>query len=141
MLTIKYKKLHENARPPLGSEGNAGYDLFALEDMFIPCGNRRLVKTGIAMEIPYGYYGHISDRSGMAYKAGAHCLGKIIDPSYRGDVGIIILNTDPDRTLIISAGDKIAQMIFKKYEEASFEEAETLEETNRGDKGYGSTGV
>ena len=93
------------------------------------------------MSIPTGYYGHISDRSGMALKKGAHCLGKIVDSSYRGEVGVIILNTDMYETIKIQKGDRIAQMIFKKYETVEFIEKQTLDKTERSESGYGSSGT
>jgi dUTP pyrophosphatase len=101
---------------------------------------RKLVKTGVAMSIPSGYYGHISDRSGMAFKKGAHCLGKIVDPSYRGEIGVIILNTDMYDIIKVQKGDRIAQMIFKQYETVEFLVEEQLDQTGRGSDGYGSSG-
>lgn len=140
-MKIEIKKLSENAAIPSKDEGNAGYDLYAIEDIIIPPQSRSLVKTGITMSIPNGYYGHISDRSGMAYKKGAHCLGKIIDSSYRGEIGIIILNTDKEKDLVILALERPAQIIFKKYEDVDFEEVVYLDETLRGVKGYGASGA
>jgi dUTP pyrophosphatase len=92
------------------------------------------------MSIPSGYYGHISDRSGMAFKKGAHCLGKIVDSSYRGDIGVIILNTDMYEPIKIQKNDRIAQIIFKKYENVNFIVENLLDETERGSSGYGSSG-
>jgi len=140
-MKIEIKLLNSNSRIPLKSSNEeAGYDLYCYEDQFIKPMERCLVKTGVAMSIPNGYYGHISDRSGMALKKGAHCLGKIVDPSYRGEIGVIILNTDMYETIKIQKGDRIAQMIFKKYESVEFIQKDELDETKRSDGGYGSSG-
>jgi len=139
-MIIKLKKIYEDAKTPTSSEGNAGYDLYACEHAYIPPQQRLLIKTGIKIEIPDGYYGHISDRSGMAFKHGAHCLGKIIDSNYRGEIGIILLNTDKEKSLSIVKNDRIAQIIFKKYEKVEFVESKELEDSNRNEKGFGSSG-
>jgi len=136
---LKVKKLSPDAILPVTSVGNAGYDLYSIDDYTIDPGERKLIKTGICIEIPQGHYGHISDRSGMAYKFGAHCLGKIIDENYRGEIGIIILNTSKN-TITIKKGERPAQIIFKKYERFGIQEVEELGESSRGDKGYGSSG-
>ncbi len=120
-MNIEIKLLNDNAKIPSKScQDDAGYDLYSSDDFFIKPMERCLVKTGICISMPSGYYGHISDRSGMALKKGAHCLGKIVDPSYRGEIGVIILNTDMYETMKIQKGDRIAQMIFKKYENVNF---------------------
>lgn len=137
---MQIKLLSPLAKVPQKDYGNAGYDLFAIENVVIKPNQRALVKTGISISIPNGYYGHISDRSGMAYKKGAHCLGKIIDPNYTGEIGVIIYNTDANNDIVIYSGDRPAQIVFKKYEEISFEIVSELTATNRGDKGYGSSG-
>ena len=140
-MNIEIKLLNSNSKvPSKSSNEDAGYDLCCYEDQFIKPMERCLVKTGVAMSIPSGYYGHISDRSGMALKKGAHCLGKIVDSSYRGEIGVIILNTDMYETIKIQKGDRIAQMIFKKYENVTFIEKQSLEDSERSTSGYGSSG-
>jgi dUTP pyrophosphatase len=140
-MNVEIKLLNDNAKiPAKSSQDDAGYDLYSCDDFFIKPMERCLVKTGVSMSMPSGYYGHISDRSGMALKKGAHCIGKIVDPSYRGEIGIIILNTDMYETIKIQKGDRVAQMIFKKYENVNFIESESLQETERSDNGYGSSG-
>ena len=139
-MNVKIKKLSENAKTPTSSPGNAGYDLYAAESAVIFPGQRALIKTDVAMEIPFGYYGRVSDRSGMAYKNGATCIGKIIDSVYRGNVGVILLNTDKHDNIIVKVGDRPAQIIFEQYHEAEFQEVDDLGVTERGDKGYGSSG-
>jgi dUTP pyrophosphatase len=140
-MNIEIKLLNDNAKIPSKScQDDAGYDLYSSDDFFIKPMERCLVKTGICISMPSGYYGHISDRSGMALKKGAHCLGKIVDPSYRGEIGVIILNTDMYETIKIQKGERIAQIIFKKYENVNFIESESLSETDRASNGYGSSG-
>lgn len=134
-------KLYDGAKiPTKNSPDEAGYDLYSNEDILIKPMERKLVKTGIYIQIPYGYYGHISDRSGMALKKGAHCLGKIVDPTYRGPVGVVILNTDMFEPIKIQKGDRIAQILFKKYENVEFVVESALEESSRGGNGFGSSG-
>jgi dUTP pyrophosphatase len=140
-MNINIKLLSSNSKiPTKARDDDAGYDLYSIDEYIIKPMERTLVKTGISLEIPNGYYGHISDRSGMALKKGAHCLGKVVDPSFRGEIGVIILNTDMYEPIKIQSGDRIAQMIFKKYENISFVESSDLEKTERDKKGYGSSG-
>ena len=140
-MNINIKLLNSNSKTPSKSSlDDAGYDLYSCEEVVIKPMERKLVKTGVAMSIPSGYYGHISDRSGMAFKKGAHCLGKIVDSSYRGDIGVIILNTDMYEPIKIQKNDRIAQIIFKKYENVNFIVENLLDETERGSSGYGSSG-
>lgn len=140
-MNINIKLLNHDSRVPSKSrDGDAGYDLSSVEEYTIKPMERCLVKTGISLEIPDGYYGHISDRSGMALRKGAHCLGKIVDPSFRGEIGVIILNTDMYEPIKISPGDRIAQIIIKKYESINFIKTNDLQETDREQNGYGSSG-
>lgn len=140
-MNIRIKLLNNSAKiPTKNSPDEAGYDLYSSDDHIIKPMERKLVKTGIAVSIPYGYYGHISDRSGLALKKGAHCLGKIIDPTYRGEIGVIILNTDMFESIKIQKGDRIAQVIFKQYETVDFIVEEELDESTRGSSGFGSSG-
>ena len=99
------------------------------------------INTGIAMEIPEGYFGALYARSGISTKYGlrpANCVG-VIDSDYRGDI-IVVLRNDTAIPQYIKDGDRIAQVVFQKYEEATFNEVENLADTKRGDGGYGSTG-
>ena len=140
-MNINIKLLNSNSKVPSKSRSDdAGYDLYSSDEYIIKPMERALVKTGISLSIPSGYYGHISDRSGMALKKGAHCLGKIVDPSFRGEIGVIILNTDMYEPIKIQAGDRVAQMIFKRYEAVEFLISDDLEISDRQEKGYGSSG-
>lgn len=138
-LKLLIKKLHPDAILPTRTVGNAGYDFYAVEDVSILPGERKLVKTGIAMSIPAGWYGHISDRSSVAYKSGGHCLGKIIDESYRQEIGAIILNTDKEKTLIIKKGERPAQIVFKQYGQFEIEIVDELPISDR-TGGFGTSG-
>jgi len=141
-LYINIKKLSENATiPTRGTNFAAGYDLYAAEDTRICCGSRMLVKTNISMEITPGYYGRIAPRSGLAYKNGIDVLAGVIDSDYRGDIGVILYNTDKNSEFNIKKGDRIAQIIFESCHTATFIMSDKLENTLREAGGFGSTGV
>lgn len=140
METVYFKKLSEAAQVPTrGSSGAAGYDLYCSEDITIPGGWSLLVKTDIAVEMPAHLYGEIKPRSRLAKKA-INVLGGVIDSDYRGPLGVILHNTvEGGPPLVISKGDRIAQIIFQSYFCVRFTEAE-LSQTERGGGGFGSTG-
>lgn len=141
MKNLTVKRLSEHGKLPTKEKGNAGYDLYSAENVVIPPLERRLVKTGIAIKIPDGIYGHLSDRSGVAWKQGGHLLGKIIDPSFVGEWGLVMYNTNKDKDIVINIGDRAAQVVFKRFEEFdTIEWAEELESTSRGESGWGSSG-
>lgn len=142
---INIKKLNENAViPTYGSEFSAGADLYALldEDINIAPGETKLIKTGLALEIPVGYAGLIYARSGLATKQGlapANCVG-VVDSDYRGEVMVALHNhSQEERT--ISNGERIAQLVITPFLKVSFNEKEELEDTSRGTGGFGSTGT
>jgi len=137
---LSIKKLYPDSQLPVQGAGNAGYDLFSYIDVTIPPGERRLIDCGIAVAIPEGYYMHISDRSGMAFKNGGHCLGKIVDETYRGSVGVVLLNTDKEKPIEVKKGDRPAQFVLKKYERFPIVEVTELPESQRNEKGFGSSG-
>jgi dUTP pyrophosphatase len=142
VLDIEIKKLSENAViPTQGTIYAAGYDLFAAEDAIIVCGSRKLIKTNISMAIPSGYYGRIAPRSGLAYKNGIDVLAGVIDSDYRGDIGVILYNTDKNIDFSVKQGDRIAQIIFETCYSATFSQKSTLTDTARQAGGFGSTGV
>ncbi len=155
---MQIKKLTENAIiPTRGSEYAAGYDLYSTENYVLKPGERKLFKTNISLAIPRGFYGRIAPRSGLAYKNGIDVLGGVIDADYRGDIGVILLNTDNEewsewlgegygikgegKNIEIKKGDRIAQIIFEQYFEVDFKEVENLDDSNRGENGWGSSGV
>jgi len=140
-MNIEINLINELAKVPTKSrEDDAGYDLYSTEEVVIKPMERKLIKTGISLSIPTGFYAHISDRSGMALKKGAHCLGKIVDPSFRGEIGVILYNTDMYEPIKIYISDRIAQIIFKKYENVDFIICDKLDSSTRHALGYGSSG-
>lgn len=122
-------------------EGDAGADLRSVEDTIITPNSRILVHTGLHMAIPTGYVGMVCPRSGFALKQGVTVLNApgIVDSGYRGEVGVILLNTS-EQTVTVHKGDRIAQMVFVPYAHMAFEHVESLPETDRGEGGFGSTG-
>jgi dUTP pyrophosphatase len=137
---IKVKKLHELAKiPSRANATDAGADLYSVEKVLIPSLSRALVKTGVSIEIPENYYGRIAPRSGLAFKNGIDVLAGVIDSSYRGELGVILFNTD-NKEYVVNIGDKIAQLIIEAHYNFEFELSDKLQETNRGSGGFGSTG-
>ena len=142
ILQINVKKLSENAIiPTQGTYFAAGYDLYAAEDAVVVCGTRKLIKTNISMEITPGYYGRIAPRSGLAYKNGIDVLAGVIDSDYRGDIGVILYNTDKNIDFNVKKGDRIAQIIFEACYIATLNNVDNLDNTLRQAGGFGSTGV
>lgn len=142
ILQINVKKLSENATiPTQGTSFAAGYDLYAAEDAVVICGTRKLIKTNISMEINPGYYGRIAPRSGLAYKNGIDILAGVIDSDYRGDIGVILYNTDKNIDFTVKKGDRIAQIIFEACYTATLNNVDNLDNTLRQAGGFGSTGV
>lgn len=144
-MVINIKKLDEKAiLPSCESDYAAGLDLYARipeGTQRIPAGKTRKVGTGIAIEIPAGYFGAIFARSGLATKRGlrpANCVG-VIDPDYRGEI-IVALHNDTDKDEVINYGDRIAQIIIIPYLTVTFTEVDELSDKTRGDSGFGSTG-
>ena len=141
ILQINVKKLSENATIPIqGTSFAAGYDLYAAEDAVVVCGTRKLIKTNISMEITPGYYGRIAPRSGLAYKNGIDVLAGVIDSDYRGDIGVILYNTDKNIDFTVKKGDRIAQIIFEACYTATLNNVDNLDNTLRQAGGFGSTG-
>lgn len=144
MIKVDFKKLTETATTPTrGSEYAAGYDLYAdsAEPIIIPPHGTVKVSTGLAMAIPDGYFGGIFARSGLATKQGlrpANCVG-VIDSDYRGPV-IVALHNDTEEMKKIDAFERIAQLIILEYDAVDFNEVEDLDNTARGEGGFGSTG-
>jgi dUTP pyrophosphatase len=115
MENIKIKLLNEDAKIPTRANlTDAGADLYSSENVEIDTGCRKLISTGIFLEIPEGYYGRIAPRSGLAVKNGIDTLAGVIDSSYRGEVKVALLNTDKDFSFHIKKGDRIAQLIIEK---------------------------
>lgn len=132
--------------PVYSSEQAAGADLKSAEDVIIPAGKSMLVKTGVKIAMPRGFVGLIHPRSGLALKHGITVLNTpgTIDSDYRGEIGVILYNTS-DRDFSVVVGDRIAQIVFQRYLEAEViwggTEIPQEAETERGEGGFGSTGV
>jgi dUTP pyrophosphatase len=142
MIKIKIKKIKENAIvPKYAHHGDAGVDLYSTEDYILKPGERTLVSTGIAISIPPGHEAQVRPKSGLALKHGISIVNTpgTVDCEYRGEIGVIAINLGQE-DFKIEKGNKIAQMVFNKIEEADFEEVEELDDTTRGDGGFGSTG-
>ncbi len=141
-MIVKIKKLNEQATiPTSGSKYAAGYDLYSCEDAIVVAGKTTAIHTGIAIEIPEGYFGGVFARSGLASKQGlrpANCVG-VIDSDYRGEV-IAMLHNDSSIDREIKKGERIAQLVIMSYLQVDFEEAEELTDTERGTGGFGSSG-
>lgn len=140
MVKIKFKKLYKDAKiPSYAHTGDAGMDLYSLENYDLKPGERHIFKLGIASEFPRGYVALIWDKSGLAAKSGLTVLAGVIDNSYRGEYGVVLLNTG-DSIHQVKKGDKIAQLLVQKIEEAEIKEVEELSDSERGRGGFGSTG-
>jgi dUTP pyrophosphatase len=139
---IKFNKLDPKARVPFrANPTDAGADLYSVEDCVIQPLERKVVATGIRIKIPDGYYGRIAPRSGLAVKQGVDVLAGVLDSAYTGEIKVVLLNTDKSNTFFVKAGDRIAQLIIEDHFNFDFVEVvEDLEVTDRGDKGFGSSG-
>lgn len=140
-MTLKVKLLTPTAQSPVrGSPESAGLDIFLdQETLVVHAGKRILASTGIAVAIPSGHYGRIAPRSGISVNNGVDIMAGVIDSDYRGEVKILMLNTD-SRTHVFKRGQKIAQLILEKISILEPQVVESLDETIRGDAGFGSTG-
>ena len=137
---LKVKKLNPEATiPTKANPTDAGYDLYALEGGILEKHTHQLIKTGISLSIPEGYAGLIWPRSGMAYKHGIDVFAGVIDSSYRGDVGVILFNSQYNN-YHIKAGDRIAQIVFQTVQNFDLQEVDNLDDTKRGKEGFGSSG-
>lgn len=144
-MEVKIKKLNPNAIiPTRGSTGAAGYDLYACSDTPIAISSGETVKigTGLSIAVPGGFFGAIFARSGLATKKGlrpANCVG-VADEDYRGEY-MVALHNDSKMTQIVEPGERIAQLIILPYLAADFKEVDSLDATERGVGGFGSTGT
>ena len=128
--------------PAYAHEGDAGIDLFAREDAVIaPAGGRILMPTGIAIALPLGYAGFVLPRSGLALKHGVSVVNApgLIDSGYRGELKVVLLNTDPHTQYEVSRGDRIAQLVVQKVEQVRWREVDALDSFDRGG-GFGHSG-
>ena len=145
-LNLKVKQLENFYNLKQRGPGDAGIDLYATEDCIIQPGEQVLVKTGISVSFSPDYYLRIAPRSGLAYKNGIDVMAGVIDSSYRGEIGVILRNhsvaTEEDTgAFIINRGDRIAQMIPERISQEHFIFVSELDDSERGEGGFGSTGV
>lgn len=139
-MTIKTKLTNPKAKlPDRAHPADAGADLFTPVDVSIPAHSDTYIDTGVAVQIPEGYYGKIESKSGLGIKHGITAFGGVIDSGYTGSI-VVKLTNQSYATYHFNEGDKIAQLIIQPCLACSFEKTETLKETERGDNGFGSTG-
>ena len=144
MISIKIVNNSNNPNPNLGSAGSAGADLRAFikdDKIILKSMERKLIPTGIKMEIPMGYEVQIRPRSGLAIKNGIAVINSpgTIDSDYRGEIGVLLVNLS-NELFEINNGDRIAQMVLAKYEPLNLIEVSEISISERGEKGFGSTG-
>jgi dUTP pyrophosphatase len=142
-MLIKIQKINQDVViPHYAHKGDAGMDLYSAEDAVLPAGERKLIGTGLKFEIPTGFELQIRPKSGLAANFGITVLNTpgTVDSGYRGEVKVILFNSSKN-DYHVKKGEKIAQAVIARYEEAEIEEVERLSETTRGDGGFGSTGL
>jgi len=156
-MEIKYSKLHPDGKEPFrANESDAGYDLFSTEYIVIEPFQRKLVSTGVNVEIPQGFYGRVAPRSGLACKKGIDVMAGVIDSGYRGEVKVLLINLNFEGYNLqpnafeamfgsankteIKPGDRIAQLIIEKCHTVEWKSMKTLEDSQRGEGGFGSSG-
>lgn len=142
MTTIRFKILDNSATLPVQAHpGDAGMDLSSIEDATIAPGARRLVHTGLAVEIPFGFEGQVRPRSGLALKHGVTVLNTpgTIDAGYRGEIGVVLANFG-DAPFAVEKGMRIAQLVIAAVTEVAVEVVGELSQSERGAGGYGSSG-
>ena len=129
--------------PAYAHPGDAGADLMTTVDLTLAPGERALVPTGIAIALPEGYVALVHPRSGLAHRHGLSIVNTpgTIDAGYRGEIKVLLVNHDPGEPVELRRGDRIAQLVFQRFERAVLTEVDALPESVRGAGGYGSTGV
>merc|ERR1711913_274827 len=138
---LQVAKLTEKAIiPTKGSQAAAGYDLYSAYDYVIPARGKVLAKTDIQVKVPHGTYGRVAPRSGLAWKNHIDIGAGVVDEDYRGNVGVVMFN-HADTEFIVKKGDRVAQLVCEKIAYPDIEVLETLDETVRGEGGFGSTGT
>ena len=139
-MKIKIKKINPDGKVPTRAKSSdAGYDLYSTVDMPITPTARQLVPTGIAIEIPEGYYGRIAPRSGLAVRAGIDILAGVVDSGYRNEIKVVMINLG-EGLVSVNKGDRIAQLIIEKCYDVEWEEVNELSDSDIGEGGFGSSG-
>jgi len=156
-MDVKYNKLNKEGKEPFqANSSDAGYDLFSTEYVTIEPFQRRLISTGINVEIPEGFYGRIAPRSGLACKKGIDVMAGVIDSGYRGEIKVLLINLNFEgynlkpnafeamfgsaNKIDIKPGDRIAQLIIERCYKVDWKKMKTLENSERGQGGFGSSG-
>ncbi len=143
-IVVPLKRLDPTVElPRYAYEGDAGLDLRSSEEVTLAPFERRLISTGLAIAIPEGYAGFVQPRSGLAFKQGLSMANTpgLIDAHYRGELKICAINLDPNESIHIHRGDRIAQLVIQKVPVVTLMEVEQLDETDRGAGGFGSSGI
>ncbi|MGN6252596.1 MAG: dUTP diphosphatase [Marmoricola sp.] len=143
MLDIPLRRLDPGLPlPAYAHPGDAGADLCTAVDLTLAPGERRLVPTGVALALPEGYVALVHPRSGLAHRHGLSIVNApgTVDAGYRGEIQVCLVNLDPATPITLSRGDRIAQLVVQRVEQARFVEVEELEGSARGAGGHGSTG-
>ena len=143
-LDILVTKLDNDAViPTYAKPGDAGADLYSISELVLAPGERALVKTGIAIALPNGYVGLVHPRSGLGLKNGISVVNTpgTIDAGYRGEIGVVLINHDLHESFQVKKGDRIAQLVIQKVENAQFKLVNQLPDSERSTGGYGSTGA
>lgn len=143
LVPVRVRRMHPDAPlPSYAHDGDAGADLATMTDVRLAPGERALLPTGIAIELPVGYAGFVHPRSGLAIRAGLGLVNApgTIDAGYRGEIKVIVINHDRDNMIELRKGDRIAQLVIQRVTRARFEVAGELGASERGAAGHGSTG-
>ncbi|MEI6731354.1 MAG: dUTP diphosphatase [archaeon] len=143
MVKLRIRRAHAKAMMPVYAHpGDAGMDLFSVENKILKPGERAIVNTGLHVEVPEGFELQLRPRSGLAIKKGITLVNTpgTVDSGYRGEIGLIMINHSKE-DFEIKEGDRIAQAVLTRFESAELEEASELSDSSRGTGGYGSTGV
>ena len=142
-MKVKIINKSNNPTPTYETSLSAGMDLRAYVEAPITLspGERKLIKTGLHIELPEGYEAQVRPRSGLAFKKGITVLNSpgTIDADYRGDIGVILINHSNEE-FVVKSGDRIAQLVISKFEKVDWETSDVINSTSRGDSGFGSTG-
>lgn len=144
MTTIRLKMLDDELPAPRYQyDGDAGFDLPSRIDLVLHPGARATIPTGVALAIPRGFAGFVLPRSGLASRHGIALVNSpgLIDAGYRGEISVVLINTDKEAPFHIKRGDRIAQLVLQRVEEATVLTVSDLDETQRGEGGFGSTGI
>jgi len=144
MKALQFRKLHDDAvLPSRSSQDDAGFDLASVEEVTLEPGSRALVQTGLAVQIPEGHGGLVLPRSGLALRHGISLVNSpgLIDAGYRGEIGVILHNTDLTDSFDVNVGDRIAQLMVVPFASVLPVWVDALDDSQRGEGGFGSSGL